>query len=213
MGSRVSYLACAIVLVGLLTGCGTARRILGGQTQRGPSVVGTIQTINGSTITVQPASGDAVATVQITDSTAIRKDVAQTIDAVKPGMSVLAIGQQNGNTFEARLIQLRTQAPPRNGGNGQGGNGARGGQNGTSFVGGTVDSVSGNTIAVKTSEGSSVQVQLASNGRVVEQTSGSTSDLKQGEYVVATGQKQGDILVASSLNLSDSPPTLAQNPS
>ena len=102
MGSRVSYLACAIVLVGVITGCGTARRVLGGQPQRGPNVVGTIQTINGSTITVQPASGDAAATVQITDSTAIRKEVVETIDAVKPGMNVVAIGQENGNTFEAR---------------------------------------------------------------------------------------------------------------
>ena len=92
-----------------------------------------------------------------------------------------------------------------NGGNrGTGGNGGAG--RAGSFVNGSIDSVSGSTITVKKSDGSTATVTLASGGRIVEQSTGTTSDIKPGEFLTATGQQQGDALVATAASLSDQAP-------
>ena len=170
-------------------------------TSGGPNVVGTVQAVNGSTITVQrPGNGGSV-TVQVTGSTTIRKQVERTINDVKAGQAIVAFGQQNGGAFQARQIQLGvTQGPA--GPRGDGGSAGRAGARGGSIVSGTVDGVSGSTITVKSDSGTSVQVQLAANGRIVEQTTGSASDVKQGDVVFVAGQLQGNVMTATSLDIS-----------
>jgi hypothetical protein len=187
-------------------------------------VAGAVQSVNGSTITVQTANG-GTSTIQLSNSTTIRKQVTETVNDLKTGTPIFAVGQQNGNVFQARQITVRAgqgggpngnggafgAGNPRGNGNGNrsGGNGNTNGANGNgapSFVNGTVDSVSGNAVTVKTAEGSSVQIQLASNGRIVATQSASASDVKPGEYLTAGGQNQGGAFVASNVNLSDSAP-------
>jgi Domain of unknown function (DUF5666) len=151
--------------------------------------------------------------VEITSNTTIRKQVTGAIGDLKAGDTVSAFGQQNGNVVQARQITVGN-GQGQGQGQGQGRAGSATPSNGTpragtangTAVNGTVDSISGGTITVKTNTGSSVQVQLAANGRIVEDNAASASDIQPGEFLVATGQQQGSDLVATTINLSTTPP-------
>ncbi len=202
----------------------------GARGTRAPGAAGTVQSINGTTVTIQPrqpaGQSGAATTVEITSNTTIRKQVTGAIGDLKAGDTVSAFGQPNGNVVQARQI---TVGNSQGGGSGQGqgqGQGRAGGgtpsngtpragnangtpragnANGTAVIG-TVDSISGDTITVKTNSGSSVQVQLAANGRIVVDNAATASDIQPGEFLVATGQQQGTDLVATTINLSTTPP-------
>ncbi|NTV62359.1 MAG: hypothetical protein HGA65_02325, partial [Oscillochloris sp.] len=64
---------------------------------------------------------------------------------------------------------------------------------------GTVESVDGNTLTVKTNDGSTVKVMLATDGVVRQQIDSSLADIKVGERVIATGTQSGDTFTASSI--------------
>ena len=176
----------------------------------GPNVFGTVQTINGSTLTIQSQRGNGgTVTVQLDGSTTIRKQVQGALSDAKAGENIVAVGQENNGVLQARQIQLGTGFGAGQG-NGQGqGNrrqgtgtpGPRGAGGNATVVRGTVDSVSTDTITVKTNSGTSEQVQLAANGRVIEQSTASASDIKQGDLVIATGQQKGNTLTATTVTL------------
>jgi hypothetical protein len=193
---------------------------------RGPAVAGTIQSVNGTSITVQsPRGGDPI-TVELTSGTTIQKQVTASLSDAKVGDQIFAVGQLNGSMLQARRIQLGAgQNAGRFGGGGFGnaGNGGNGGNVGNagnaggggnagnggvrgSVVAGTVDSVSSDLITVKKTDGLTVQVQLAQNGRIMQTMTGSTSDLAQGKFLIAFGQQQGNTVTATSVNLSDAAP-------
>ena len=183
----------------------------------GNNAIGTVATINGTTLTLKSPQNSQTVTVQLTSSTTVHKQVDGTIGDVKPGQAIRAFGQQSNGILQARQIQLGTTQPFGNPGAGQAGpgRGARGGgpgpngrptANAGSAVSGTVASVSGNTVTIKTSSGSSVQVQLAANGRISEETNGTPSDLKAGDFVVAIGQRQGNTVTATDVNISNGQP-------
>ena len=181
----------------------------------GNNAVGTVATINGTTLTLNsPQNGPAV-TVQLTNTTTIHKQVDGTIGDIKPGQNIRAFGQQSNGILQARQIQIGSNLALGGARSGQGGAGRGTGgpgpsgrptANAGSAVSGTVDSVSGNTVTIKTTAGSSAQVQLAANGRIIEETTGSTSDIKQGDFVLATGQRQGNTVTASDVSISNGPP-------
>ena len=178
---------------------------------RGPAVAGTVQSVNGTTITVQPLRRGATMTVQLTNDTTIRKQVTRTITDVKAGDPIVAIGQETGTVMQARQIRLggvagQVGARPA-GGAGANGNGGAGANGGASVVSGTVDSASADTINVKTSTGSTVQVQLAKNGRIIAQEAGTAADIATGKYIVAAGKQQGSTVTATSVNVLDTAPT------
>jgi hypothetical protein len=176
----------------------------------GPNVFGTVQTINGSTLTVQNQRDSSTVTVQLDSSTTIRKQVQGALSDAKAGDNIFAVGQESNGVLQARQIQLGAGfgGGP---GNGQGqangraasgtpGPGGAAGGNATS-VRGTVDSVSTDTVTVKTNTGTSEQVRLAANGRVIEQSTATAADIKQGDLVIATGQQQGNTLTATTVTL------------
>ena len=184
----------------------------------GPNVFGTVQSINGSTLTIQgPRNGGSI-TVTLNSGTSIRKQVEKTIGDVKSGESIVAFGQEDGGVLQARQIQLGTAAaatlPPGGAGgagragNGDGGRAGNGGTRaaGAAVVSGTVDGVSGDTISVKKADGTSAQVQLATNGRILEQTSASPSDIKRGDLVIVNGSRQGDSVTATSIDITSGRP-------
>ncbi len=180
---------------------------------RAPSVAGTVQTVNGTTITVQSAQGGNPATIQLTKDTRIVKQSDVAMSDLTSGTAITAVGQLSGNVVQARRIQVGTNpAAPRQGGGGPGGNGGNGGNGANggnpppTVVNGTVDSVTGNTVTVKKTDGTSVQVQLASNGRITQQTIVTAADIVQGKFVMAIGQLQGNTLTATNVNLSDTAP-------
>lgn len=171
---------------------------------RAPNVAGTVQSVNGSTITVQTPPGSNPATFQLTNGTTIVKQTIATLTDIKPGTEIVAFGPSSAGVLQAQRIQIGTGlGQGRQGGGGPGGNG---GNTNRTVVNGTVDSVSGNTLTVKSTDGSSAQVQLAPNGRIVQQTAGTPADIVQGKFVIAVGQQQNGTLVATSVSLSDTAP-------
>lgn len=90
----------------------------------------------------------------------------------------------------------------RTGGQFPGGEGQRGGQNGARGGGagnavgnataGTVTSVDGNTITLKTLDGRTVTITAGSATKVTVNTSGSVSDLASGDTVVVQGTTNSD---------------------
>ena len=196
----------------------------------GPNVVGRVQAVNGSTITIQSLRGGSSATpqpaqtVQLTSSTTIHKQVDGPIGDVKVGMAVVAVGQQNGTVLQARQIQLLPDLTPTAQGGGAGGGGTGGagrtggngtpGANGASAVRGTVSAVSGDTITVQAANGGATsQIQLASGGRLIEQVDGTPADITPGVTLTAVGQQQGTTLVATSITLTTAPPGQNGTPS
>lgn len=114
----------------------------------------------------------------------------------------IAIGQSNVQQAAARFASDRGGAAGDQAGH-AGANGANGaaneprGQN----VFGTVDSVDGTTITVKTRTGTTSKIQLAANGKVRKQADGQISDIKPGDTVVANGAMSGDVLQATTIQI------------
>jgi hypothetical protein len=171
---------------------------------RAPNVAGTVQGVNGSTITVQGAQGGNPATFQFTNVTTFFKQTTATLTDIKPGTEIVAFGTSSSGVLQAQRIQIG--AGPGQGRRAGGGPGGNGGNTNRTVVNGAVDSVSGNTVTVKSTDGSSAQVQLAPNGRIVQQTAGTPADIVQGKFVIAVGQQQNGALVATSVSLSDTAP-------
>jgi hypothetical protein len=87
-------------------------------------VTGTVQKVEGNTLTVTSAQGETV-TVQITDSTPIEKTVAGSAGDLTAGANVLIIGTRSGNNVAATAIQLTDGAAGLGGLFGGGGGGGR----------------------------------------------------------------------------------------
>ncbi len=172
-----------------------------------PGVAGTVESISGSTLTLQSPRNSGTITVQVTGSTAIRKQVIGSVADIKTGETIAAIGQEGNGVLEARQIQLGV-SPSAPGALGDGTPRTRGGTGNRNIttVRGAVLGVSGGTITVKTDSGSAAQVRLAPNGRVVEQAVGTTADIAPGDFVVVDGQRLGNTLTATSLAISPGRP-------
>ncbi|MEW5718888.1 MAG: hypothetical protein AB1817_09700, partial [Chloroflexota bacterium] len=149
---------------------------------RGPGVSGTVKSVSGNTIQVSAQDGSTV-TVKADDKTTIQKNVSGTLADIQVGARIRVSGDQSGGTATARTIQIMSsgqnapEAPPGQaaGQPGPGSNppGQAGGQpapggappgqgggqpGGGPGLGGTVKSVSGNTIQLTGFDGSTVTV-------------------------------------------------------
>jgi hypothetical protein len=112
---------------------GTRRGTFAGQ-----NVFGTVNQVNGTTITVT-ARDNTTATVQLNGNATIRKQVNAQPSDIHPGDQIVAVGTKSGNVFLASSVQIgnglgfggRTGTNQnRNGGQGAGQNaGQSGGQN------------------------------------------------------------------------------------
>jgi hypothetical protein len=96
---------------------------------------------------------------------------------------------------------------PRQGGNGSGGGQSQANGAGQSSrnpgaapaarVAGTVEQVTGDTIAVKASAGTTAQVRLAQNGRVTQQVAGTVADITPGVRIVVAGDRHDTTVTAT----------------
>jgi hypothetical protein len=206
-----------------------------GQGRVGPGVSGQVTAINGNTLTVQDQRQQSAITVNLTDSTQVFKQATIDIAKVPVGETISAFGSQDGDVFTATQVRIgaagsglggRGQGGP-NGGQGGGqppadgtaqpGGGPNGGQppaDGTAQPGrgfggggvfGTVESVSGDTITVKTANGETVKVRLAQDGRITQQVAGTRADITVGVQVSvigdATGEQNGTTVTATQVNI------------
>jgi len=82
-------------------------------------MAGTVSEVSGNTITITTRNGQT-AKVQLADNGTVRKQVDGQLSDIKQGDQIVAVGTQNGDTFQATNIQI-----------GQFGGGAPGGRNTT----------------------------------------------------------------------------------
>ena len=131
-----------------------------------------------------------------------------------------------GGGFYAGMKYQQSKTPSR--GNfaqftGQGGaagiaaqNGTRriaGGQNGASFVSGTVLSKDSNSITVKNQSGGSQIVILGSSAQYQKSVQGTSDDVTVGENVTVTGTQNSDgSLTAQNVQIRNAPPSATSTP-
>lgn len=83
----------------------------GGNRGFGTPATGTVEKIDGQTITVKPATAGDPTTINLTPTTRIRRQAAIALSDLQAGNSVTASGTQNGDVFQATRLQV-TEAPP-----------------------------------------------------------------------------------------------------
>jgi len=71
----------------------------------GGGAAGTVSDISGNTITIMSRNGQTVK-VQLAANGSVRKQVDGQLSDIKQGDQIVAIGAQNGDTFEANSIQI-----------------------------------------------------------------------------------------------------------
>ncbi|MCL5997478.1 MAG: hypothetical protein M1546_15685 [Chloroflexi bacterium] len=188
----------------------------GGQNQMSPGVTGKVISVDGSKITVEDQRQQSTITVALTDSTQVFKQMTIDLANVPAGESISAVGNQEGDVFTATQVQIGTAGGPSGNNPGergqQGGNAANGGQappEGTAQPGrglggrlfGTVEQVSGDTMTVKTTDGSTVQVRLATDGKVVQQVAGTSADITAGVQVSVMGEQNDTTMTAARITI------------
>lgn len=89
-----------------------------GQPPMALGVMGTVISVDGSTITVQDSQQQSNVTVLLTDNTQVFKQVTIALTDVSVGESLSAMGSLNGDVFTAAQIRLGVDAAPTNGSGG-----------------------------------------------------------------------------------------------
>lgn len=143
-----------------------------------------------STPTPDPALQDALAESRKKSSNGI-----STVTLALGGALILAVGFIGGYAIKGAASDSnppnRFAAGQRLGGNaGPNGQGGRGGFAGNATIG-TVSAVKGNIVTIKTMAGKTVKVTTSTGTKITVNTSGTVSDLADGDTVVVTG-KAGD---------------------
>ena len=64
-----------------------------------------------------------------------------------------------------------------------------------------MQSVNGNTIAIQTSNGATVTIQLGDNTAIRKGVAGQVSDIRPGDRIFAFGTRSGDIFQATAVQL------------
>jgi len=68
-------------------------------------LAGTVSSVSGNTITIATRNGQTTL-VQLAADGTVRKQVDGQLSDIKPGEQIVALGTQNGNTFQASSIQI-----------------------------------------------------------------------------------------------------------
>jgi hypothetical protein len=122
MGSKRLWLMFTLLIALGLSACGGATGTTGTAgnqaeqeavqdfiSERGsdiPLMVGTIEQINGNTLTVKDVISNASSTVQLVADGKVRKDVPVQLAEIQAGEEITAFGNTAGGTFTARIVQI-----------------------------------------------------------------------------------------------------------
>jgi preprotein translocase subunit YajC len=170
-------------------------------------MMGKVTAVNGSTLTIEESQQQNTLTVALTVTTQVFKQSPLEFASIPVGETVNLNGTQATDVFTAQQIRvgadsgfggsgqnntqgqagaLPTGGPQGDPGQplGQGHNGAppsNGNTQASDLMGqrlcGTVENVSSDTLTVKTTDGTSLKVKLASGSQVTQQVTAATADL------------------------------------
>lgn len=185
----------------------------------GAPLVGTVQQVTGNQLTVSADNGPSVNVTLATTGTVERQDTAQLSD-IHPGDMVTALGNQQGVTMTAQLVQVgggdadsggpmmiqlnvpssaddsggNQTYPQKNSDSGQGSL-----PSGGRPVHGKVTQVGSNQLTIQISVGSAITATLDGNTIIQKQTTIALSDIQSGDHVVVRGQQSGSNYQATSI--------------
>jgi len=191
-------------------------------------VVGSIESVAGSKLTVKRETQGTTTTVQLAAGAKIHKYVDAQLNEIKAGDTLTAFGTKQGDLFQANLLRLGGDGdifgapvifnrssgqgmgdPPASGqsANGDGDKVVIGGPGGESTMPliGTVETIDGRRIVLKDKGGTSTSVQLADEAKIEKQTEVPPAELTAGMAIFATGTQEGDIYQATRVQILPAP--------
>ena len=186
------------------------------------TIAGTLQNINGNTLTITNLQGKSV-TATYSSTTRFARQTAIAANTLKEGGFVaVQVSKQPDNTYTANRVtvanrnnnggngqqngqQRRNNAnangcprPTRpnggNGGNGSNGNNANGATRG---VTGTIGQINGTTMTVTEASGSDFSITLTKDTQITQTVQATSADLKTGTPITLTGQANSQGTVAA----------------
>jgi len=250
MNRRQFLISSSVLLAGALGACGLPGGTNGQQNQDaaqqflternggtpvaigagGPNapVVGSIESVDGSKLSVKRQMEGTTTTVQLAAGAKIHKYVDAQLSEIKAGDTLTAFGTQQGDVFQADLLRLGgdgevfsapvifnssssqgTGGPTASGqtANGGGDKVVIGGPGGGSAmpVIGTLETIDGQRIVLKDKDGASTTVQLADGAKIQKQAEASPAALTAGTFIFATGTQDGDIYQATQIQILPAP--------
>jgi len=191
-------------------------------------VVGSIESIDGSKLTVKREIQGTIATVQLAPATKVHKFADAQLSEIKVGDSLTAFGTKQGDVFQANLLRVSGEGDVFgalvifNKNTGQGGGDApasglatNGGENrmliggpggeSTMPLTGTVETIDGQSIVLKDKDGASTSLELAGGAKIEKQTEVAPAELAAGMLIFATGTQEGEIYQAMQVQILPTP--------
>ena len=183
----------------------------------GPGVSGTVKSVSGSTIQLSAQDGSTV-TVKTDSNTMFQKTVTGTLTDIQVGARITVIGEQSSGTTTARTIQVMSAGgnppgtppagsgqpapggtPPAPGGAppGQGGGQPGGGLG----LGGTVKSVSGNTIQLTGFDGSTTTVKVDDKTTIQKTATATLADIQANTQITVVGDSSNGTITARMIRI------------
>ena len=166
-----------------------------GRAFAGRGTVGTVQSVDDSTISVTTQDGTMVKAT-VNEATVYQQIEAITAADLKVGDAVVVMGQQGADgTITAQTVQVGGAAAGAAQLLGAGGRQATG----VRAVAGTVQKIEGAVLTIAQQDGQTVTVTLASDARLTKTVAASLSDVKAGQQVTITGQPGADGVIAATM--------------
>lgn len=192
------------------------------------TATGTLNTINGQTLTMTNQRGSAV-TVTYTSSTSFTQERAVPATTLQEGASVRVVVNSSGSTYSAISITevSGTKSSPFSGNgsfaggrnssclqSGRTGKGSAGANaNGFRGLVGTVGQLNGNTLTITDAAGSAYTVTITTQTQIVQTQSATAAALKVGQPLTVIGKANGQsAITANSVAILLSLPTPKATP-
>lgn len=186
------------------------------------AVAGTIEAIDGAAITVQTLIDRRARTIRVAPDAKVTQQRAAEASDIKPGDAVVVFGESAGEQLTATEIQIGgapgAMVIAGAGGPTSGDQLAPAGAQaapqpmttGTSAgpgIAGTVTRVDGAALELRTADGSTQTVALASDVRVSATVDVSPAELETGQTILAEGRDTGGTFEATAIRVLPAPPT------
>jgi hypothetical protein len=210
---------------------------LGGKNDPALSVIGTVERVDGATLTVKQPLDDASRTLQLSADTHIRKQVELPIGAIKVGDRLTAFGAQQEQVFQATAVQVGAsdlllggpiqlqRSAGETTANEPGrdpvivqrssppspgaGNDVSVGKHilATPPVSGVVQQIDGMKIELKQDDGSAITIELQPEAHARTLADAQASDIQVGSFVLAQGSQHGPAWQATQVDILPAPPS------
>jgi precorrin-6B methylase 2 len=183
----------------------------GGMQHGKPAIVGTVSTINGTTLTISGRNGfmpdrtaststATIFTVDASNAKVVKGNASSTVSGISVGDVVVVQGTVSGTNVTATMIRDgQMPKPHKNGGDNTQSAMAMLQGNGQPVIAGTISVISGSTLTVTNKSNVTYSVDTSNAKILAGQTVATLSSLKIGDAVVIQGAINGTSVTASTV--------------